>query len=130
MKFAQPSKLEMQVLSVLWNQGPSTARAVLEAMPDGKQRAYTTVLSVLQVMEKKGLVSHEAEGNRHVYAPKVKEQAVVGSMLKSMVKTIFGGSAANAMQHLLKTTDVSENEIAEMRALLDNYKNGKKEKKG
>ena len=130
MKAAQPSNLEMQVLSVLWNQGPSTARAVLEAIPDGKPRAYTTILSVLQVMEKKGLVSHQPDGNRHVYAPKVKEGAVVGLMLKSMVKTIFGGSATNAMQHLLNTSEVSESDIAEMRALLDNYKNGKKEKKG
>jgi len=128
MKSAQPSNLEMQVLSVLWNRGPSTARAVLGALPDGKPRAYTTVLSVLQVMEKKGLVSHEADGNRHVYATKVKERAVVGSMLKSMVKTIFGGRATNAMQHLLETTDVSEAEIAELRALLDNYKSKKGKK--
>ena len=56
MKSVKPSDLEMQVLSVLWERGPSTAREVLEAMPDGKKRAYTSVLSVMQVMEKKGLL--------------------------------------------------------------------------
>ena len=48
-KTAQPSKLEMQVLSLLWEHGPLTARAVLEKLSDEKPRAYTTVLSVLQV---------------------------------------------------------------------------------
>ena len=61
----------MQVLSVLWGRGASTVREVMEAMPDGKARAYTTILSVLQVMEKKGLLSHVAEGNAHVYQARV-----------------------------------------------------------
>ena len=55
MKTSKPSDLEMQILSVLWDRGASTAREVLKAMPDGKQRAYTSILSVMQVMEKKAL---------------------------------------------------------------------------
>lgn len=109
----------MQVLSVLWAQGPLGARQVLEALPDKKERAYTTVLSVMQVMEKKGLLRHETEGNRHIYAPRVKKSEVLGSFLKGLVSNIFGGSAASAMQHLLQTSPVSEEEIQEMRALLD-----------
>jgi predicted transcriptional regulator len=119
MKKSQPSSLEMQVLSVLWAQGPLGARQVLEALPDKKERAYTTVLSVMQVMEKKGLLRHETEGNRHIYAPRVKKSEVLGSFLKGLVSNIFGGSAASAMQHLLQTSPVSEEEIREMRALLD-----------
>ena len=117
----QPSNLEMQILSLLWRQGPLTARAVLEQMPDAKPRAYTTVLTTLQVMEKKGLVSHEADGNRHVYGAVVKQRAVLGPMLKGLVKTIFGGRPASAMQHLLETTEVSPEELARMRQLLDDY---------
>lgn len=119
MKKAQPSNLEMQVLSVLWARGPLGARQVLEELPDKKERAYTTVLSVMQVMEKKGLLRHETEGNRHIYAPRVKKSDVLGSFLRGLVSNVFGGSAANAMQHLLQTTPVSEDEIQEMRALLD-----------
>ncbi len=121
MKQTRPSNLEMQALSVLWEHGPLPARAVLEKMPDKKPRAYTTILSVLQVMERKGLVTHKTDGNRHVYAPKAKQHTVIGSMLKSMVKNIFGGSASTAMQHLLETTPVSQDELAEMRRLLADY---------
>ena len=121
-KLAQPSKLEMQVLSLLWEHGPLTARAVLEKLGDEKPRAYTTVLSVLQVMEKKGLVGHVTEGNRHVYTPKVKEKAVVAPLLQNLVRTIFGGRPSRAMQHLLDNSEVSPEELAEMRAMLDQHK--------
>lgn len=116
----------MQVLSLLWAKGPLGARQVLEELPDKKERAYTTVLSVMQVMEKKGLLRHETEGNRHIYAPKVRKSEVLGSFLRGLVSNVFGGSAASAMQHLLQTAPVSKEEIDEMRALLDAHsKNAK-----
>lgn len=121
MKKTQPSNLEMQVLSVLWAKGPLGAREVLEELPDKKERAYTTVLTVLQVMEKKRLVRHEADGNRHIYIPLAKQADVLGSYLKGIVSNVFGGSASNAMLHMLENTPVSETELKEMRALLDAY---------
>jgi hypothetical protein len=70
---------------------------------------------------KKALLRHETEGNRHIYVPRVKQSEVLGLFLKNMVSTLFGGSAANAMQHLLQTAPVSETEIREMRVLLEDY---------
>lgn len=119
LKKTPPSNLEMQVLAVLWAKGPLGAGQVLRELPDKKERAYTTVLSVMQVMEKKGMLRHETEGNRHIYAPVLKKGEVLGSYLRGLVANIFGGSAASAMQHLLQTTPVSEAELKEMRALLD-----------
>ncbi|MCA9092782.1 MAG: BlaI/MecI/CopY family transcriptional regulator, partial [Planctomycetaceae bacterium] len=52
----KPSDLELQILHVLWQAGPSTVRDVLEKLPDQKKRAYTSVLSVMQVMQKKGFL--------------------------------------------------------------------------
>ncbi len=69
-KKSQPSDLELQVLGVLWGRGAATVREILESLPDGKRRAYTSVLSVVQVMEKKGLVKRQRErdGLAHVFA--------------------------------------------------------------
>jgi len=119
MKIIQPSNLELQVLAVLWEQGPATARQVLEALPDKKERAYTTVLSVMQVMEKKGLLKHKADGNRHVYSPTVRKGEILGPFLRSLVANLFSGSATHALQHLLANAKVSTAELTEMRALLD-----------
>jgi BlaI family transcriptional regulator, penicillinase repressor len=127
MKTLSPSNLEMQVLALLWDHGPLSARSVLERMRDGKPRAYTTILSVLQVMERKGLVRHETEGNRHVYVPKVKRQSVVRPLLRGLIKTILGGCPSAAMQHLLDSSEITEGDLAEMRQVLDNYE--KRERK-
>ena len=121
MKFAKPSQLEMQVLSVLWKSGPQTARQILDVLPDGKDRAYTTVLSVMQVMEKKGLLTHETKGNRHIYAPLVKRREIIGPYLQSMVSHIFGGKPSLVMQHLLETNEVTAHEIEEIKKVLNDY---------
>jgi BlaI family penicillinase repressor len=118
MKNREPSRLEMQVLSVLWQHGASTVRKVMELMPDGKARAYTTILSVIQVMEKKGLVSHVAEGNAHVYQARISRQKVTGPWLRGLVRQVFGGSAAAALQHLLAEERVSREELDEIREII------------
>jgi predicted transcriptional regulator len=118
MKNREPSRLEMQVLSVLWQRGASTVREVMKVMPDGKTRAYTTILSVIQVMEKKGLVSHVAEGNVHVYQARVSRQKVTGPWLRGLVRQVFGGSAATALQHLLAEKRVSRQELDEIKEII------------
>ncbi|MCP4640988.1 MAG: BlaI/MecI/CopY family transcriptional regulator [bacterium] len=115
----RPSELELQVLSVLWENGPLTARDVNERMPDGKTRAYTTVLSVLQGMERKGLVAHRSEGRTHVYRAKPTRERILGPMLRGLVRNVFGGSPSAVMQHLLEDTDVSDDEREAIRKLLD-----------
>jgi predicted transcriptional regulator len=118
MKNREPSRLEMQVLSVLWKRGASSVRDVMEIMPDGKARAYTTILSVMQVMEKKGLVSHVTEGNVHIYQARVTRQEVAGPLLRGLVRQVFGGSAATVMQHLLAEERVSREELNEIKEII------------
>ena len=114
----EPTRLEMQVLSVLWERGTATVRDVLEALPDGKARAYTTVLTVMQVMEKKGLLTHVSQGNTHVYQPTATRRQTIGPVLKSLVRQVFGGSPATAMQHLLAEHEVSADELARLKQLI------------
>jgi BlaI family transcriptional regulator, penicillinase repressor len=128
----EPSKLEMQVLSVLWQRGPSAVRDVLDAMPDGKSRAYTTILTVMQVMEKKGLVSHTAQGNTHIYAAAISREQVAGPLLKDLVRHLFGGSRVTALQHLLQENEVSPGELDEIKQLIATHEkeqSGSKRKK-
>ena len=119
MKTIRPSDLEMQVLAVLWDKGPATVRHVLDAMPDGKQRAYTTVLSVMQVMEKKGLLDHTRDGLAHVYRPRVTRNQVYRPLMKGLLKNLFAGKASRAMQFLLAEAEVDEAELKEIRKLIN-----------
>ena len=115
----QPSDAEMQVLSVLWNQGPATARQVLEAMPDGKPRSYTTVLSIMQVMEKKGLLKRGGMAGRAiVYKPAITAKRVAKPAFKDLLGRVFGGRPAAVVQHLLESEDVSAQELDDIQAML------------
>ena len=118
MKKLKPSDLELQVLSVLWETGPAMVRRLLDAMPDRKKRAYTTMLSVLQVMEKKGLVTHDRQGVAHVYRPLVKKRQVLRPLLRELTHNVFGGSPSSVLQFLLKGADLSSEELADIRGLV------------
>ena len=113
-----PSDLELQILSLMWEKGPMTARAVLDRMPDGKKRAYTSILSTLQVMEKKSLLTHRVAGQAHVYRPKVGRSHVLGRLLGKLVEHVFGGNPSAAVQSLLQQTPVSADELAEIQRVV------------
>jgi BlaI family transcriptional regulator, penicillinase repressor len=121
---ARPSELELQVLGVLWDRGPSPVRAVLEAMPDGKDRAYTTILSVMQVMEKKGLVGHTPQGQANIYHAKVRRDQVLGPLMKDLVRNAFGGSPARALQCLLGGAELGDGELDEIRRVIEEAERG------
>ena len=121
MKTDKPSELEMQILGVLWRGGPAPVRDVLAAMPDGKKRAYTSVLSAMQVMEKKGLLTRTREGLTDHWRPAVSKSRVLGPFLRNLVANVFGGHPKQVMQPLLQETDVDEADVAAIRQLLDDY---------
>lgn len=118
-KSNSPSNLELQVLSVLWETGPATVREVLAKLPDGKERAYTTVLTIMQNMEKKGLLSREPRGNAHVYSPTESKRQTLRPMMRGLLQNVFGGRVSTVMQHLLEDSEVSEDELGEIRRLID-----------
>lgn len=126
MKKVKPSSLELQILGVLWKKGKATAREVLETMPDHKPRAYTTVLSVLQGMEKKRLVKRETSGVTHIWQAGVSREATATPVLRELVQNAFGGNAAMALQQLLGSDGLSSAEIDELRNLLDEAKGSDK----
>jgi predicted transcriptional regulator len=119
MKPVRPSDLEMQILSVLWNRGASTAREVLEGMPDGKKRAYTSILSVMQVMEKKGLLKHTNRGVAHVYSPAMSKRRIIQPFMRKVLNEVFAGRPSAMMQALLTEAAVSDAELTEIHKLLE-----------
>ena len=122
MKSSMPSPLELQVLSVLWGQGPSTVRQVLDQLPDGRPRAYTTALSVLQTMERKGLVSRRSSGKAHVYKSKKSEKQILVPLVKDLVANVFGGSGGKLVETALDATRLTESEKKNANAKLRAHK--------
>ncbi|MFC7339495.1 BlaI/MecI/CopY family transcriptional regulator [Haloferula chungangensis] len=117
-----PSNLELQALSVLWHNGPSTVGAVLEALPDGKDRAYTTVLSVMQSLERKKLVKRKKSGRAHVYEAANTKEQVVDQAAADFLTNAFGGRLGEAILTLLSTGTLTPEEKTNIERELKRHK--------
>ena len=103
-----PSSLELQALAVLWQLGPATVREVREDLPDGRERAYTTVLTVLQNLQRKGLV-RLARASRdlpratraHLYMAAQSRREILRPFLRELITNVFLGSPAGLIEHVL-----------------------------
>lgn len=107
---------ELDLMAVLWERGPSTVTEVQEALSD--ELAYTTVLTLLRVLEEKGHVTHTTEGRAHRYAPLVERQAAGRSALERITERLFGGSPELLLTRLVEDGDLTEDELRRMRDLL------------
>lgn len=104
-----PTDRELEALKVLWDQGEATVREIADAInagPAGKRAgsselAYTTVLSLLQVMEQKGLVEHRREGKAYVYVPRVRRESTFRQLAGSFLDKVFDGAVDEYLVHAL-----------------------------
>ena len=121
----EPSDLELQILGVLWQRGPSTVQEILDALSDGKDRGYTSVLSVVQSMQRKKLVSTSRPRNARAYKYSAKrtQESVLGPLLGGLVERVFGGDPAAAVQQLLAASDLDKESIARLREIVDAAEN-------
>ncbi len=110
------TKRELDIMGVLWADGPSTVAEVREALED--ELAYNTVLTMLKVMENKGYVSRSPEGRGHRYAPEVERDAAGKSALGRVTERLFGGSPEELLLRLVDT-GLDPGELRRMRDLLD-----------
>jgi BlaI family penicillinase repressor len=117
----QPTPGELEILKVLWQVGPSSVRQVMEASDTHRPRAYTSVMSLLNVMTDKGWVTRTAEGKAFVYTANVPREKTLGELLSDVLGRAFEGSASKLVAHLLKQSDVSNDELAEISRTIQEY---------
>src|SRR5512147_2191369 len=93
---------ELEIMKVVWSRGHATVRDVYEDILEKRKIAYTTVMTMMNVLEKKGHLKKKAEGRSFLYRPTRPQRQVVGSMVRDFVQRVFGGSAAPLLAHLVE----------------------------
>lgn len=111
------SRRERQILDILYARGSATAADVLKALPDPP--SYSAVRALLRILEDKGHATHDMQGTRYVYLPKVPRERARQSALKQLVKTFFGGSAAQAAASLVDAGGLSDEDLKALSSLID-----------
>jgi BlaI family transcriptional regulator, penicillinase repressor len=110
---------ELEIMKVIWPLGRATIREVYDALRERRAVAYTTVQTMMNILETKGHLKRESGEKAHVYAPVRPQQIVVRSMVRDFVNRVFDGSARPLLVHLLKEKGLTERERRELQKLLD-----------
>lgn len=118
---SQPTPGELEVLKVLWEQGPATVREVLQRLSPERPRAYTSVMSLLSVMADKGLVTRSPRGRAFVYAAAAEREQTLAGMVGDLLGRAFEGSAQSLVARLLEESQPSEDELRDIRRTIDQY---------
>jgi predicted transcriptional regulator len=121
----RPTDAELEILRVLWDQGPSTVRDVHSTLVLHREIGYTTVLKFMQIMAAKGLVERDETARAHVYKARVAQEQTQRQLVGHLLDRAFGGSAANLMMQALSGRKASAQEIAQMRQMLADFEKGK-----
>lgn len=123
LKQNKPTESEMEILQVLWEQGPSTVREVHEILSKTKEAGYTTTLKLMQIMNEKGLLNRNDDSKSHIYTPAVKKESVQKQVVSKMINGLFKGSSAKLVMHALGNHRASKEEISEIKKYLDEIEN-------
>ena len=119
-KSEHPTELELEILKILWNDSPLPVREVrarLKAEAD-RPLAHSSVITMLNIMHRKGFLRRRKEGKSFLFSPKVDKENVTGRMMGDMLSRLFDSSPSALVLNLLETADIDSDELAELRKLI------------
>ncbi|MBN8678182.1 MAG: BlaI/MecI/CopY family transcriptional regulator [Chitinophagales bacterium] len=130
---SKPTDSELEILHILWEQGPSTVRTVNDLLNEQRRSSqkakdsagYTTTLKLMQIMFEKGLVSRQEDGRTHIYTAIVQESDTQDLLLQDFVDNAFRGSTARLVMQALGNHEASSEELDEIKALIAKIEQGK-----
>jgi predicted transcriptional regulator len=106
------TRLELKIMQVIWRLGASTVGDVQNELEPAL--AYTTVQTMLNILDRKGKLDRELQGRAYVYRAKVSEEKAVGQGLRDMIDRMFGGSSEELVMSLLKSRQIDAKRLAKL----------------
>ncbi len=113
-----PTEKEIQILSILWQHGPGTVRAVNSKVNQNETAGYTTTLKLMQIMFKKGLLTRDESSKTHVYSPANPENIVQKEVVDSLLQRLFAGSTEKLVMSALSAKKVSRSELEKIKMFI------------
>lgn len=109
---------ELEIMKVVWERETATVREVYEELLKHRKIAYTTVLTMMGVLEQKGRLRKEAGERAYIYHPTEPQSEVVGTMVTDFIKRVFNGSAQPLLVHLAESREIRQEHLDEISRLL------------
>jgi BlaI family transcriptional regulator, penicillinase repressor len=121
----QLTPLELQIMNVLWDYGPSNVQAVQEHLAVSPKLAYTTVQTMLNVLHRKGRVRRRLRGRAYDYAPVLTREKASNNAVGDMIDRLFGGSVDGLLMSLVKSQQLNPTKLQELSDLVEEQERGK-----
>jgi BlaI family transcriptional regulator, penicillinase repressor len=109
---------ELEIMKIVWERQTATVRDVYEALLERRRVAYTTVMTMMKILEHKGYLNRKQVERAYVYRPAQPKNRVVGAMVRDFVNRVFNGSAEPLLVHLIEDRHLTEHEVEEIRRLI------------
>jgi len=106
---------ELEIMKVVWKLGPSTVRQVYETLLERRRIAYTTVMTMMNILEQKGYLKKNQGDRAYVYEPTQPQSQVIRSMVREFLDRVFNGSAEPLLAHLVEDRHLTEKDLDEIR---------------
>ncbi len=116
---SQPTAVELEILRILWELGPSPVRDIHTKLSEAKDTNYSTTVKMLAVMLKKGLVKRDEDATPHIWRAAVTREKAAKKFLTELIEKVYDGSAMSLVLQALSSGKASQEEIDEARRLLD-----------
>ncbi|HYK58463.1 MAG TPA: BlaI/MecI/CopY family transcriptional regulator [Bryobacteraceae bacterium] len=109
---------ELEIMKVVWTLESATVRQVYETLLKKRHIAYTTVMTMMNILEQKGFLKKHQEERAYVYSPAQPQKQVVGSMVRDFVNRVFNGAAEPLLLHLVEDRKLTEKDLDEIREII------------
>ena len=116
--------VELELMSILWKIGEGSVADVIECLPKERNLAYTSVSTILRILEQKGTLKTRKEGRGHIYIPAIKKNDYESKAVKHVVDRVFDGTPVALVKQLIDTGKLNETDLQEIRNLIS--RNSKK----
>lgn len=113
------TEVELELMGILWRLGEGSVNDVLSLLPEGRDLAYTSVSTVLRILEQKNIIGSRKEGRGHIYVPLLTKEKYEEASLHHLVTKVFEGTPSSLVRRLLETENLSEEELKSIRSLLN-----------
>ena len=110
--------VEFELMEILWEKGASTVHEVLAALPKERKLAYTSVSTILRILQQKKIVSAEKQGRGHHYIPLLTKADFTAHSVQKVVKQAFAGRSADLVAYLVNENELSKTELDAVAELL------------
>lgn len=113
------TETELELMTILWKRSEGSVADVMKDLPQGRDLAYTSVSTILRILEQKGIVETRKEGRGHIYIPKLKKSDYEVKTVKHVVDRVFDGTPVALVRQLLDSVELNESDLQELKKLID-----------